>query len=183
MRLSMDSFDHVEQPLLRDLIGYWMAAARERDMPARRDIDPAEIPRLLPFVWLCDYLPDSRRFRYRLMGDHVRDAYDSNATGRYLDEMVSPGAKDRVLYYFRKAVDLPCVVHIHGRLYAEAKTPAQGERILLPLSADGVHVDMILGATVHSWIGGVRRTLPAGEQVRTFTPIDGSPAFQDRPVG
>lgn len=183
MRLTMGSFGHVEQPLLRDLIQYWMAAAHERAMPARRDIDPAEIPRLLPFIWLCDYLPESRRFRYRLMGDHVRDAYDSNITGRYLDETVVPNAQERVFYYFHKVVDLPCVAHISGRLYAEEKTPAQGERVLLPLSSDGTNVDMILGATVHSWIGGVRRTVPVGVQVRTFTPIDGSPGFEDRPLG
>lgn len=183
MRLTMSSFDHVGQPLLRDLIQYWMAAARDRDMPARRDIDPAEIPRLLPFVWLCDYLSESRRFRYRLMGDHVRDAYDCNITGRHLDEMVPSDAQQRVFYYFHKVVEVPCVVHVSGRLYAEAKAPAQGERVLLPLSSDGSGVDMILGATVHSWIGGVRRTVPVGVQVRTFTPIDGSSGFEDRPLG
>lgn len=183
MQLSMDSFDHVKQPLVRQLIAYWLAAAGTRDMPARRDIDPAEIPRLLPFVWLCDYLPETRRFRYRLMGDHVRDAYDSNPTGRYVDEVVSPGAKGRVDDYFSKVVELPCVLHIRGRLYAEAKTPAQGERILLPLSSDGSQVDMILGATVQSWIGGVRQAEAAGVQIHTFTPIDGSPAFEERPIG
>lgn len=183
MRLSMASFDHVAQPLLRELVGYWLAAARDRDMPARGDIDPAEIPRLLPYVSLCEYLPDSGRFRYRLIGDHVRTVYDSNVSGRYLDEMVSTEAPRLALYHFRKLVELPCAVHIRGRLYAEATTAAQGERVLLPLSADGANVDMVLGATVHSWMGGVGETLPVGVQVRTFTPIDGGPGFEDRPLG
>ena len=76
-----------------DHLGLAKYTARFNSFEVTLDIDPAEIPRLLPFIWLCDYLPDSRRFRYRLMGDHVRDAYDNNITGRYVDELVSPSAR------------------------------------------------------------------------------------------
>lgn len=173
MRLTMAHFDHVEQLPLRDLIAYWLAAAGGRAMPARADIDPTRIPSLLPFVWLCDHLSDAGRFRYRLMGDHVRHAYRDNVTGRFLDEIEPPKATEDIAYCFRQAVEQPCVVHIDGWLYADTDKPTPGECILLPLASDGARVDMILGATVFSWLDSARRAVSAGDQIRTFTRIDG----------
>ena len=172
MRLTMAHFDHVEQLPLRDLIAYWLSAAGGRAMPARADIDPTRIPSLLPFVWLCDHLPDVGRFRYRLMGDHVRHAYHDNVTGRFLDEIEPPKATENIVYCLQQAVALPCVVHIDGWLYADTDKPTPGECILLPLASDGARVDMVLGATVYSWLESARRAVSIGDQIRTITRID-----------
>ena len=40
-------------------------------MPRRSDIDPAEIPRLLPFVMLVDVLTEPLDFRFRLVGTEI----------------------------------------------------------------------------------------------------------------
>ena len=62
-------------------------------MPRRADIDPGEIPRLLPDLMLVDLLPDGR-YRCRLIGTANADAHGINATGRYLDEVL-PGPEYR----------------------------------------------------------------------------------------
>ena len=172
MRLTMAQFDHVEQLPLRDLIAYWLAAAGARAMPARADIDPTRIPSLLPFVWLCDHLPETGRFRYRLMGDHVRHAYRDNVAGRFLDEVEPPTATAGIVDCLQRSVALPCVVHIDGWLYADTDKPTPGECVVLPLASDGARVDMILGATVYSWLESARRAVSIGDQIRTFTRIE-----------
>ena len=59
-------------------------------MPSRADIDPVDIPRLLPDVMLVERFADGR-YRYRLIGTENSRAHGMNATGRYLDEIVFEG--------------------------------------------------------------------------------------------
>src|SRR5260370_36282844 len=76
---------------LRQWNDYWRCKAAGRAMPRRADIDPTEIPNLLPDVMLVDVLPQGR-YRYRLIGTENALAQGMNATGRYLDEVL-PGCE------------------------------------------------------------------------------------------
>src|SRR5260370_37561181 len=49
-----------------DLYRYWLAKRADRSMPVRRDINPGDIPALLPYLMIVDKVDD--RFRYRLVG-------------------------------------------------------------------------------------------------------------------
>lgn len=71
----------------RQLYDYWLERAAEATMPARRDIRPADIPSLLPNISLIDIEPAPRRFRFRLAGTRVRDIYDREVTGLYVDDL------------------------------------------------------------------------------------------------
>lgn len=71
----------------RQLYDYWLERAAGTAMPARRDIRPADIPRLLPNISLIDVEPPPRRFRFRLAGTRIRDIYDREVTGLYLDDL------------------------------------------------------------------------------------------------
>src|ERR1051325_4007380 len=64
---------------------YWMRQSIAGRLPRRRDIDPVDIPKLLPILMLVEVLPPGR-YRYRLIGTENADAFGMNATGRYLDE-------------------------------------------------------------------------------------------------
>src|SRR5690242_1355091 len=56
-------------PEIVALYDYWRSKAPgEGLLPGRRHIDPVDIPRLLPNVWLLDVVDDPRRFRVRLVG-------------------------------------------------------------------------------------------------------------------
>lgn len=132
-------------PEQRQLYDYWLERAAGAAMAARCDIRPADFPRLLPHVSLIDVEPAPRRFRFRLAGTRVREIYDREVTGLYLDEIDWGGQAD----YWRAA---------HQRV-AERGRPAQGVvRALrvakdhlvhfwlrLPLRTDGPGVGMILG--------------------------------------
>ena len=74
-------------PEHRQLYDYWIDKSAGRRMPERRDISPAHFPRLLPFVSLVEVAPDTGRYRIRLAGTRLRDVYDCETTGLYLDEL------------------------------------------------------------------------------------------------
>src|SRR5579863_214999 len=57
-------------------------------MPRRRDIDPIEIPPLLPNLQIIDCQPGGR-FRYRLTGTALVTAFGREYTGKYLEELIT----------------------------------------------------------------------------------------------
>ena len=56
-------------------------------MPARADIDPLEVPRLLPPLMLVAVAGEPPRFRFRLVGTEIVARYDAALTGRELDDI------------------------------------------------------------------------------------------------
>jgi hypothetical protein len=66
----------------RDLYGYWRSCAGAKAIASRYDIDPVDIPRLLPGLSLLDAGEDLDTLRYRLAGTRVREIYGTEITGR-----------------------------------------------------------------------------------------------------
>jgi hypothetical protein len=69
----------------RQLYDYWASLAAGRKMPDRDDVSPADIPRLLPFISLLEQA--GSRLRVRLAGTRLRDIYEREITGLFLDEI------------------------------------------------------------------------------------------------
>src|SRR5438874_31119 len=63
-------------------LSYWESIRGDRAMPRRGDIDPAEIPRLLPFVMLVDVSADPLDFRFRLVGTEIDAITSTNLRGQ-----------------------------------------------------------------------------------------------------
>jgi hypothetical protein len=66
----------------RDLYGYWRSCAGGKPVASRFDIDPVDIPRLLPGLSLIDAGEGLDALRYRLAGTRVREIYGTEITGR-----------------------------------------------------------------------------------------------------
>jgi len=81
------------------LYGYWRACAHSRSMPSRFDIDPVDIPHLLPGLSLLDAGEELETLRYRLAGTRVREIYGTEITGR----SVFDGALQHKRDYWRSA--------------------------------------------------------------------------------
>ena len=132
-------------PEQRILFDYWLSKAGKRALPARADIDPAELVPLLPTISLLDVISPGPQFRVRLAGTALRDAFGREMTGFRVRELYE--GKERS--YWTAAL---------SRM-VERRRPAQGVVPLpqpdgpallqfwlrLPLSVDGRKVDMILG--------------------------------------
>ena len=129
----------------REVYDYWVGLAVAGRLPSRAAIDPARLKRRLPLGSLIDVSAEPRRYRMRLMGTGLREAYDEDLTGRYIDELPLGSQRD----YWHAALN---------RVVA-GREPAQGYSALswkgkshlvqawlrLPLSSDGERVDMIFG--------------------------------------
>src|SRR5262249_24729486 len=76
------------QPKLRRLLDYWAAAHPPGGgLPGRQHIEPADIPDLLPWLWILAVEREPLRFKYRLLGTEQVTAMGINPVGRYLDEV------------------------------------------------------------------------------------------------
>jgi len=73
--------DDIQETRLRELFEYWNAKRGERRMPLRSEIDPAEIPALLPHMMLVDTAETLEDFRYRLFGTSVCHGFGHDRTG------------------------------------------------------------------------------------------------------
>src|SRR3546814_2463406 len=60
---------------LRRLYEYWCSRCQGGALPSRRDIDPLDIPDLLPNLFLLDVIGDAEDFVFRLAGSRVEEAF------------------------------------------------------------------------------------------------------------
>jgi hypothetical protein len=128
-------------------------------MPSRADIDPTEIPKLLPDVMLVERL-DNGRYRYRLIGTENTRAHGLNATGRFLDEVLpGPDYAAHVLRLYdecvenRRALYSECLFFSPTRHQPERHTKV----VFLPLSNDGTTVNMVFVIQVFLYIDRATR--------------------------
>jgi hypothetical protein len=138
---------------IRQLHEYWLALHPAPGLlPGRQHFDPADIPGLLPFVWLADVQRAPLRFRYRLLGtEHLR-VFGRDYTGRWLDEAhpqfeASPGHPQ-----YLAAVEQGLVGYRRGHTLFAPTLPREYrsiERLLLPLARDGGTVDMLLAMSLY----------------------------------
>ncbi len=62
------------------LLEYWNSRCGDRDVPDRKDIDPVDIPRLLPDIMLVE-VQQTGRFRVRLSGTRIVNNLGDDPTG------------------------------------------------------------------------------------------------------
>ena len=149
----------ITDPRLRQVNDYWRCKAAGGAMPRRADIDPTEIPNLLPDVMLVDVLPQGR-YRYRLIGTENALAQGMNATGRYLDEVL-PGReyKAHVIALYDECVGSRRALYSECLFMApDRRAPERHTKVLfMPLAGDGETVDMVFVMQVFFYIDQATR--------------------------
>ena len=133
---------------LQRLFAYWQRLSGEGRLPSRHDIDPVEIPDLLPNIFLLDVVGDAEDFVFRLAGTLVEDAFSMSLRGKSVIEIQR-----------QAGTDIPVVHHVEvarggGPRYREGKMLVAGrehwkiKRLLLPLASDGKEVDVLMGGAI-----------------------------------
>lgn len=113
-------------------------------MPSRADLEPTEIPNLLPYVALIEAESEPRRFRWRLIGTHITQAMGYDSTGRYFDEKYSGQVLLDLMAVYERVLSSRKPIRHFGRPTFADKHYAEYESTHLPLSSDGNDVDIIL---------------------------------------
>ena len=129
---------------LEECFAFWRAARVDGLVPKAR-IDPVAMPRhILPYLFIYDRGTDGR-FRCRLSGTGLCEAFQIDATGLYLEEFMPPGVlADRLALYetvLARALPVAFVAHI-----AETdRSWMKFCRLMLPISVSGTVADAIFG--------------------------------------
>jgi hypothetical protein len=81
------SVEELSSSIGTELYAYWERKRGARRMPARADIDPADLKRILPNITLARIDRESRRVRYTLVGTRCVAHAAMDYTNHYLDEL------------------------------------------------------------------------------------------------
>ena len=131
-------------PLLAELLTYWERKRADRPMPRRADLDPAEIPSLLPHLRLTEVVEGGKRFRYRLVGTAIVEAYGNEHTGRHLDEVLSGERLAFVEGLYRTVCERKRPLFARTYYVGPWAVPNFARRVMVPLSDDGETVNVMV---------------------------------------
>lgn len=147
-------------PILGPAYAYWRGKCRNGRLPRRRDIDPTEIPQLLPHLLITELVDDGRRLRYRLAGTAVVAAYGGELTGRYCDEVCPPERRASIAADYRLICERRLPLLLRHRYLTPERVPLVCHRLVMPLSDDGDIVRQFVAALrfeyrgqAHEWAG------------------------------
>ena len=136
-----------------EVFRYWRAQRKSARLPARRDIDPMALKKNLPLISLIDVtnphpVNDPNAFKQRLAGTELFSAYGEEIPGKTVAGIYAP---DEAIYWARELSFVVETKKPNVGLHSLAWRGSQDMALFwlrLPLSSDGVHVDMILGHDV-----------------------------------
>jgi hypothetical protein len=139
--------EDLQEPEFLQAVVYWHTRRGAKTMPARADLSPADLVKILPKVMLVDVLPQAPHFHFRVVGTNIADWIKFDATGQTLDA-VEPENYRRMLF----ATYMECVGArtpiAHRILWDSKEVPHRYKRLIMPLAADGRNVDMLLITSV-----------------------------------
>ncbi len=130
---------------LTDLFLYWQGKRNGRHFPSRADIDPLDIPSLLPVVFLVDVKGEPVDFRFRLVGSEFARKYGTDMTGRTLGEVNRHAHSGAILKDYAVCAEEGVPLASRNSFINDQGIYWRYERILMPLGDEAGRVQMILG--------------------------------------
>jgi len=143
-----DFSKHIDHPGLRDFYAYWLSKRGGKKVPARADIDPVEIHRFLPNIFMIDVIDAGSRFRYRLVGTALGDAL-GDYSGRYVDEALPAAQYETYRRRYMRVTGELALLYEVARFGWRRRPDFVFRRLLLPLSDDQSRANILLGVGYH----------------------------------
>jgi hypothetical protein len=147
--LAIDVHSEVRGRVIELGEDYWRSLARTGKPPSRSDIDPLDIPNLMPQVILLDVQHEPWDFRFRLIGTNVVYHLSQDWTGQWMTQIPHMAPPSRIF--------TSCVVVASSGTPQRSEPPYVGphqdfvtaEDTILPLSRDGDVIDMLMVFVEH----------------------------------
>lgn len=162
------AFTHVTEPLLRDLLGYYLNLRDGARVPRRDRISPLQFPKLLSSVFLYEYDRDSHDFAIRLAGEDIKRMLRTTKPGAKLSDVFPPEVVPQVQERYDRVCNDSCVMHNAGHVFHYMGGTGIGERLVMPLADAHGRNRFLIGATVYS-LRHDRTHLAPGENPLTIT--------------
>lgn len=145
---TLEFCQSIELPALRAVALHWHEVRGTKKMPSWENIRPKAIAPHLPVVWAYKFDAQSNEFIGRLAGDRIARAYGKSFRGLTLAQIhTSPDRYQMARALLARVIAEPAIFLGHGRIYQVKGEFQAGERLMLPLSSNGVAGDGVLGAT------------------------------------
>jgi len=122
---------------------YWKRKSGDRPMPSRGDIDPAEIAKILPHVFLLDVRHQPLDFRYHLVGTKMDEHMLGRYTGLWMSQIEHQRAPSRIWSNCRRVAQEGLPLSGDTPYIGKNKAFLTTEDLIMPLSDDGGSVDML----------------------------------------
>jgi hypothetical protein len=136
-----------EHASLKGLLEYWLAKKGQLAAPPRSAIAPDEIKSVLPKILLFDVVgAPPPRFRARLFGSALVDAYGEEITGKFGDELDLDDSAPELIEFLATAAREIRPQFLRAEFTKHSGRHLRFEQIILPLSEDGETVNMLLCA-------------------------------------
>ncbi len=136
----------IAETKLKKLYAYWQSKCGGRSMPRRQDIDPLDIPGLLPNLLLMDTAEELGKFKFRLFGTELCKQFGEDRTGFTVEDFSARIDNREQVFAGYWTVYTECRPdYFPNRTISVEKDFIRYSRLLLPLSPDGATVNMILG--------------------------------------
>lgn len=137
-------------PKAARLLDAWNTWRGDRTIPERADVDPVDIPDLLPNLILLDV--ERTDYRFRLVGEQISKRYASRLKGKCIGDVMSGSALDETLYEHRRcAEDRLAVLISQGRDLISTEDARAYIRLILPLGSSGPRASHIIGVMDFYW--------------------------------
>jgi hypothetical protein len=147
------------------LYAYWLAKQGARAMPSRTDINPADIPLLLPYLVIV--VRAGEQLRYRLIGNAIAQAVGFGVTGGVVGSYAAvreTGAEIRAI--FERVFAGASPIFATGQFKHKRGASINISLLTLPLSKDGQVVNMTISTLIarfsaelapeRGWLEGLR---------------------------
>ena len=134
-----------QSTVVKDCYSYWRGKVVDGRLPGRSDIDPVDIPRLMPHAVILDIRRQPEMdFRYRLVGTYVAENLFKDHTGSWFSEIEHQKAPSTIWQNCCRVVEsgrpsLPGTPYIGPN-----QSFKEVEDVILPLAEDGETVDSLL---------------------------------------
>ncbi len=130
---------------IRALYEYWDTVRGRRTMPSRQDIDPAAIPKILPYIIMYNVVVGTG-YTVRLVGEEVVNFVGRNLTGQVAGSIMEPPAAKLIVQILDAVANGRAPKFRAGKAHWHpAKAHRDFEACFLPLSSNDKTVDIILG--------------------------------------
>ena len=139
----------IKHPRLQQLYDYWSAKRGKRTMPSRADIDPLEMTFIIGNLILVDVIPGTPLgVRIRLHGTNLVERAHYELTGKMLDDLPQVQFRELTRQSFTKVANTAEPLRVLNDRVLDDQ-PRRYETVILPLSADGARVDMLLCGMIY----------------------------------
>ncbi len=131
--------------LLQEFLGYWDSKRGDRELPARSDIDPADIKHMLPGICILDIEYNDTGFnraRFRLAGTEIIEMAGFEVTGHYVDEIVAEEIYQEIQEQFKGLVSSNKPSY---RRFRWPGSPREYERVMVPVGEPGSRPKQLIG--------------------------------------